>query len=149
MTRCQAIKSIEQMEQKAKRQRGNPRGQKRAPHVRELTSIQHRGARERPVEAGLMGLPASSLPRLLRSFINFTIHTLFFPPCLPSFPLISARLAGLRLTEQDAEHYHRRLLHISIKFCLSGRPNDLPWWAGEEAGCCTASSGMDTVHSHV
>lgn len=105
--------------------------------------------RERPVEADLMGLPASSLPRLLRLFMNFTMLTLFYPLFLPSFPFISAKLAGLRLTEQDAEHYHRRLLHISIKVSLSGRPHDLPWRAGEEAGRCTASRGMDTVHSHV
>lgn len=85
----EAIESTEQMEQKAKRQRGNPCGQERAPHVRKLTSIQHRGAARGWMRLIGRAYRPPSLHRLLRLFMNFTILTLFFPPFPPSFPLRS------------------------------------------------------------
>lgn len=80
-----------------------------------------------------------SLPRLLRLFMNFTILTLFFPfsPLhSPSSPPRQAsgppshRARRRALTRRSA--LLRRLLNISIKFCLSARPDDLPWRAREE-----------------
>lgn len=136
----EVIESTEQMEQKAKRQRGNPCGQERAPHVRKLTSIQHRGAARGWMRLIGPGLPAA-FPPSPSPFIYELYHPYsFLPPFPPFVPPHHrpARLAGLRLTWARRRALTRRsallrrLLNISIKFCLSARPDDLPWRAREE-----------------
>lgn len=137
------------MEQKAKWQRGNPCGQERAPHVRKLTRIQHCGAARGWMRLIGWACRLPSVPRLLRFFMNSTILTLFFlafPRSLPRPPPPSPphqasgppshRARRRALTRRSA--LLRRLLNISIKFCLSARPDDLPWRAREE---CRALHG--------
>lgn len=102
-----------------------------------LTSIQHRRATRDRLKLIRWACRPSSLPRPLRLFMNFNILTLFFPLFSLLSPSSAAHQASgplphrarrRALTRRSA--LLRRLLNISIKFCLSGRPDDLPWRAG-------------------
>lgn len=96
----------------------------------------------RPVEADLMGLPAV-FPPSPPPFIYELYHSYsFLPPFCTFFPphqRLSSQASGpsshraRRRALTRCSALLRRLLNISIKFCLSGRPDDLPWRVGEEA----------------